>query len=211
MKDSKKMFLTGLLCTLLLLANVVAAKITVIAKLSLSCSIFVYPFTFLCVALITHFYGAKEGIKSVLFTVIFQIFFYGMGMLICNLPVETSSLFQSNALQTVLAPELTQKLFHPNYMVAFGSIFAFTVSQMMNIGMITLAKKYTDKTIAATFAMLLSLLLDAVIYTCISQIGITETLSITTILLNQFIARVMITILSGILFYIFTYSKKEKI
>ena len=122
MKDGRKLFFTGLLVALLIVTNIVAVKVTVIAQLPLSCSIFVYPFTFLCIAIISDLYGAKSAIKSVCFAVLAQVLLTIVGTIIVNLPNQVSTIVEANTLQQLIAPELKNGIYMPN-MKVLGLIF----------------------------------------------------------------------------------------
>jgi len=210
MKDSRKMFFMGLLSALLIFSNIVAVKITVVAKLPLSCNVFVYPFTFLCVAIITHLYGAKDGMKSVAFALISQIIFFGFSMLIVNVPNQVDTLAEANSIQAILAPDVTNGIYHPNIKLMIGSTLAFGISQLINIGLYTFSKKYTFKAVSASLSILLASIIDAVLFVVITEIGIIGGNTVVITLLNQFITRVILTVISVIIFCLFTINIKKE-
>lgn len=201
------MFFMGLLSALLIFSNIVAAKITVVANLPLSCNVFVYPFTFLCVAIITHLYGVKDGIKSVSFALIIQILFFGLSMLIANVPNQVDTIIEANSIQATLAPDVTNGFYHPSFKLMFGSLLSFAVSQMINIGLYAFSKKYTFKAISASLSILLASVIDAVIFIIIT--GTVGSNSIALTLVNQFVARVITTVISVIILCIFTIGDKK--
>ncbi len=210
MKDSRKLFFMGLLTALLIFSNIVAAKITVVAKLPLPCSVFIYPFTFLCVAIITHLYGAKDGMKSIAFALITQIIFFGFSILVANVPNQVDTLAEANSIQAILAPEVTNGIYHPGFKLMIGAIVSFGVSQLINVGLYTFAKKYTFKAVSSALSILIALLIDAVIFVAITGIGNISGNTIGITLINQFVARVILTIVSVIIFCIFTIGDKKK-
>lgn len=208
MKDTRKIFFISLLTALLIFSNIVAVKITVVAKLPLPCSIFVFPFTFLCVAVISELYGSKSAVKSVCFALLSQIIISIVGTIIVNLPNQVTTVVEANALQQILAPEYNNGIFMPNMKILLGTIVGFITSQMINIGVYTFSKKLTFKPIACALSILISIMVHTIIYLPISSIGAGD-VNITLQILNQFVVGVIITFISVILFSIFTIGKKE--
>lgn len=203
MKDKRKIFFTSLLTILLIFSNIVVSKITVVANLPLSCSIFIYPFTFLCITIIADLYGAKEAMKSVAYAIICQILVFILCTVIANLPNQVDTLMQANALQSLLAPELTNGIYHPNFTIMIGTLLSFGISQLINIGLYTLAKKYTFKVVSSALAILFAFVIDTVLFNVIKSIGVTNN-NFTLTIINQFVVGVVITVISVILFCIFT-------
>ena len=209
MKDTRKILFVSLLTALLIFSNIVSIKMTVVAKLPLSCSIFVYPFTFLCVAVIADLYGAKTAIKSICFALLAQILLSIVGTVLVNLPNQVSTIVEANSLQQILAPiEQSNGMYLPNMKVLFGSILGFTVSQLINVGIYTFISKLTYRPIACALSILIAIMIDTVIYVPISTIGV-ENINLVLTILNQFIVDVIITFISVALFSIFTIKKKE--
>lgn len=211
MKDSRKMFFMGLLACLFVFSNIVSAKVTVIAKLPLPCSIFVYPFMFLCVAIITHLYGAKDGRKSIYFTLITQVVFFGFSILVSNMPNQVDTLAQANSIQAALAPNITNGFYHPAFSLMIGSLIAFTISQMINVGLYSYAKKYTYKSVSSALSILISTIVYAVIFVIATNLNGTASNTLVLKLINQFVASVITTVISVILFSIFTIGDKKNI
>jgi len=208
MKDTRKILFVSLLTALLVFSNIVAIKMTVVAKLPLPCNLFIYPFTFLCVAVISELYGSKSAVKSVVFAVLVQIIISIVGTIIVNLPNQVSTLVEANALQQILAPELSNGMYMPNMKMLIGIIISFVSSQLINIGIYTFIKKLTFKPIACALAILIAIIVDTIIYVPISTFGV-EGINLTLRILNQFVVGVIITFISVVLFSIFTTGKKE--
>ena len=90
MIKNKNIFLTSLLCVLLIFSNLIRVKVVSIFGFMFSSSIIVYPFTFLCVLLITYKYGYKEALKSVLYAFILQILFYILSIVMNKFIINSS-------------------------------------------------------------------------------------------------------------------------
>ncbi len=204
MKDTKKIFLTSLLSILFIFSNVVASKITLIAKLPVSSSVFIYALTFLCVLLIIHSYGYKEGVKSICIALFCQCICFCLSIIICNIPNGSPTIATSRALQTILAPEKTNNIYHPAFSLMFGSLLSFFFSQIINASLYEIFNKYTMNILAASLSMLISLILDAALFTLITNIGVINTMTIAEAIMNQFIIRVFISIILTILFLMFS-------
>ena len=211
MTDKRKVFFTALLTTLLIISNITVSKMTVIANLPLPCSIFTYPFTFLCVAVIAHLYGSSEAMKSVGYAICCQILVFIVCIVVANVPNQVDTIMQANALQQLLAPDVTNGIYHPNVFVMLGTIVSFVISQLINIGLYSASKKHTFKAVSSSLSILFAYIIDAVIFSVIMSIGVaTNNLSLTIV--NKFIVGVVTTAISVILFCIFTIGdKKEKV
>ena len=209
MKDNRKMLFTALLSMLFVLSNIVAFKVTVIAKLPIPCNVFVYPFMFLCVAIITYLYGAKDGRKSIYFALIAQVIFYVMSIIIVNLPNQVDTIVNANYIQATLASDISNGIYYPSIKLMLGSLIAFVISQMINVGLMAFSKKYTFKGVAAALSMLFSTIVFAIMYTIITGVGNVGN-PIALRLINQFVVCVVIAVISVILFCIFTIGKAKE-
>ncbi len=196
--------LTTLLSVILIFSNIISTKNIQISNLSFTASSFIYPFVFLIVAIITYKYGAKEGIKSVLIAISSQIIIWLLSTLICNMPTDPYTSSQAGALKSILTPNLTNGYNLPNLKMAFGSILGFSISQLINIGILNFTQKYTIKFASSTLAIFVAMIIDSIIFNII----ITPQDLLLNTITNQFIIRVFMTILSIIIFCVFT-SKKE--
>ncbi len=209
MKDTKKMILVGMLCAFYVLSLVVAAKMTVFFHLAISCNIFIYPFTFLFVLLITHFYGYKTGIVSVFLALFSGILFFLFSMLVCNLPIQVDSLFQANALQTVLAPEMTNHFYHPAISFMIGSLLSFGISQLLMIFLYSFLQKKVLVFVSVPLTLLVSLLVDLVFFLFITKMGVVGDMTLGMVLMNQFIVRVFLSFIFTFLFVLLSMQKKS--
>ncbi len=209
MCDSKKLFLMSMLSTLLIFSNIIASKTITIFSLPVSCSIFVYLFTFLCIALLNHYYGKEESFKCLGIAIICQIIFFIISIFVCNLKGLAESQMISKALQVLLAPESSMGFFHPSFKLMIGTILAFGISQGINIVLYNFLRKYLFKVLAVALAIMSSVIVDAIIFIFTTKIGAVNGNIINT-LVGQFSTRIFMTILLVLLFSIFTLKKEEK-
>ena len=210
MKDGRKMFFTGLLVALLIVSNIVAVKVTVIAQLPLSCSIFVYPFTFLCTAVITELYGAKEARKSVYSALGIQILMIILYIVVVNVPNQINTIGEANALQTILASVTRGETYLPEFKTIIVSLIGFGVSQLINIGLYSFARKNTFKIISIALSALIAMIVDTAIYVLITQTGVLAGNELVLAVIYRFVADVVATIVIIPLFMLFSIKKEEK-
>ena len=210
MKEGRKIFFNGLLVALLIVSNIVAIKLTVIAKLPLSCSIFVYPFTFLCTAVITELYGAKDARKSVYSALVIQLLMLIAYIAVVNMPNQIDTIDQANGLQRVLTSVLSGETYLPDFRVMFASLVGFGIGQLVNIGLYSFARKNTYKIISVALAVLLAMIVDTVLYLLISQLGVLAGNELIIQLVNRFVVNVVTTIIIIPLFMLFSIKKQEK-
>lgn len=211
MKDGRKIFFSTLLGVLLVISNIVAIKMTVIAKLPLSCSIFVYPFTFLCTSVIAELYGSKDARKSVLFAVIIQVVVLIAYIAVANVPNQIDTIDQANALQKVLTPFGSNGNYYPELRPIIASLIAFIIGQLVNIVVYSFSKKYTFKLIAIALSVIIAMIVDTSLYVLISQVGVLAGNELILALINRFVVNVVAAVIVIILFMIFSIKKKEEV
>lgn len=209
MKDGRKMFFSALLGVLLVISNIVAIKMTVVAKLPLSCSIFVYPFTFLCTSVITELYGSKDARKSVFFALLIQVIVLIAYIAVINVPNQIDTIEQANSLQRILTPFGANGNYYPELRPIIASLVAFVISQLINIVVYTFSKKYTFKLIAVALSVIIAMIVDTSLYVFISQAGLLAGNELILALINRFVANVVASVVVIILFMIFSIKKKE--
>jgi len=211
MKDSKKIFFSTLLGVLLVISNIVAIKLTVIAKLPLSCSVLIYPFTFLCTSLIAELYGNKDARKSVLFAVFIQIIVLIAYIAVVNVPNQIDTISEANALQKVLTPFGANGKYYPEIRPIIASLIVFVFGQLVNIGIYSFSRKYTFKIIAVALSVVIAMIVDTTLYVLISQVGMLAGNELILQLINRFVANIVAAVIVIILFMIFSIKKKEKV
>lgn len=209
MKDGRKMFFSTLLGVLLVISNIVALKITVIAGLPLSCSVFIYPLTFLCTMVIAELYGNKEARKSVLFALIIQIVILIAYIAVVNVPNQVNTIHEANALQRILTPFGSNGMYYPELRTMLASLVGFVLSQLAAISLYSFARKNTFKIIAAALSIILALVINTSLYVLISQVGIIDNNQLILQLINNFVANVVAAIVVVILFMVFSIKKTE--
>jgi len=210
MKDGRKIFFSILLGVLLIISNIVAIKVTVIAKLPLSCSVFIYPFTFLCTSIIAELYGGKEARKSVLYAIIVQVIVLVAYIIVANVPNQINTIENANALQKVLTPYGFNGDYYPNLRPIIASLVGFVLGQIVNIGLYSFAKKNTFKFIAVALSVIIGMIVDTSLYVLISQMGVIAGNELILQLINRFVVNVVASVAIIILFMIFSIKKKEE-
>lgn len=211
MKDGRKLFFTTLLTVLLIVSNIVAIKMTVVAKLPISCSAFMYPFTFLCTSIIAELHGNNEARKSVLFALIIQIIVLLIYVFIANLPNQIDTIDKANALQKVLTPFGSNGKYYPELRTIISSLLAFTLGQLVNIGLYSFARKNTFKIIAVALSVVIAMIVDTCIYVLVSQVGLIPNNELILLLVNRLIVNVVIASIIVVLFMLFTIKKREQV
>ena len=209
MKEMRKNIFGGLLVALLLVSNIVAIKVTVIAKLPLSCRVLIYPFTFLCTAVITELYGAKEARKSVYSAMLIQLLMLIAYIVIINVPNQIDTILEANGLQTILANNLQGETYLPDFKVIFASLVGFSAGQLINIGLYSFARKNTYKIISIALSTLIAMVVDTALYFLISQLGVLVGNELIIQLVNNFVVNVVATIIIIPLFMIFSIKKEN--
>ena len=209
-KDGRKIFFSALLAVLLVMSNILALKITVVAKLPLACSFFVYPFTFLCTVAITELYGHKSSLKSVLSAVLIQIIVLVLITITLNLPNQIDTIDKSNALAVLFGNSSAAGIVFPDLRSIIASLIGFVVSQIICIYLYKFARKNTFKGVAIALAVLLGIILDAVIFVLISKVGTIPSNELVIQLINQFVIGVVATIIIIPIGLLVSMHKKEK-
>lgn len=211
MKDNKKVFLTTIVAILLVFSNVISANITSILGSPITCSIFIYPITFLGILLLTSFYGKEEGHRGIIISLIAQIIIFALSTLICNLPSTTESLEISNDLKIILAPDVTNGFYHPSINLMIGTLLSFVIAQLVSVHLYSYLKKTTDKSISAFFALLSGLVIDAIIFILFTTLGTNTQTSLSSAITTQIVIRIIIAAILTLIFYVATLNaKKEK-
>lgn len=210
MKDTRKTFFSILLGVLLIVSNIVAIKMTVVARLPLSCSVFIYPFTFLCTSVIAELYGSKDAMKSVLFALLIQVIVLIIYIVVVNMPNHIDTIEYANALQKVFATNGVNGKYFPELRPIIASLVGFTAGQLITIGLYKFAKKNTFKLIAVALSIIIAMVVDTSLYVFISKVGVLAGNELVLHLINRFVVNVVAAVIIVILFMIFSIKKKEK-
>ncbi len=205
--DSRKLFLMYMIPCLVVFANIVASKVTLIFGYPIAASIFIYPFAFLCVTLITHLYGTKDGMQSIILALFCQVIFYGLSILVCNLPTEEGALINANALRTILTPEVLDGLYYPSVKILIGSLVGFTLGEIFNVYLYDATVHYTNKYLSAFVSIFASLIVDALIFVSVSKLGTTADTSVFNATIIQIVARLIFSIILLGIFALVTHNE----
>ncbi len=211
MKDFRKILFSALLAALLVISNIVVVKITVIAKLPLPCSAFVYPFTFLCTLVITELYGSREARISVYTALVVQFLILIALVIACNVPNQVDTIDKANALRDILTPTVIGNYYLPDMRMVLASFVGFALSQLAAIGLYSFGRKNTFKLVSSSLAILVGLILDSILFMFISKMGILENNELIIQLVNRFVVGVVATIVFIPLFAILSIKKKENV
>ncbi len=199
MKESRKIFFTILLAALLIFSNIVVVKIIHVQNLTFAASIFTYPFTFLCVLILTEIYGMKISFQSLFYSILAQLIMLTVGTIIVNIPTDPSSVLGANALQTIIAPEKVNEIYMPNIKIIITSLGAFAIAQSAAIFVYNYLRKNINKIVAFSVAVLMAIMIDSLIFIPITNIGIDNSVILPRIM-NQLIVAVASAFIMSIVY-----------
>lgn len=205
-----------LLAFSLLLSIIVSGKLLYIAPhLTISASLLAYAFTFLFTARLneeTNIDNTKNILKKV---VIGTLIFYLFMILINSISGMTSTKEVTESLRNIFTPnKLTIKsisIYYPNLINLISSILIFYLTH--NIFSITfeITKDYTSKTISFIMSILISFIIDQMIYiSVISFIPLyNESITLTNYIENLTASFIMIIFTSVIMTIIYSIIQKR--
>lgn len=205
-----------LLAFSLLLSTIVSGKLLYIAPhLTISASLLAYAFTFLFTAKLneeTNIDNTKNILKKV---VIGTLIFYLFMIVINSISGMTSTKEITESLRNIFTPnKLTIKsisIYYPNLINLISSILIFYLTH--NIFSITfeITKDYTSKTISFIMSILISFIIDQMIYiSVISFIPLyNESITLTNYIENLTASFIMIIFTSVIMTIIYSIIQKR--
>ena len=205
-----------LLAFSLLLSTIVSGKLLYIAPhLTISASLLAYAFTFLFTAKLneeTNIDNTKNILKKV---VIGTLIFYLFMIVINSLSGMTSTKEITESLRNIFTPnKLAIKsisIYYPNLINLISSILIFYLTH--NIFSITfeITKDYTSKTISFIMSILISFIIDQMIYiSVISFIPLyNESITLTNYIENLTASFIMIILTSVIMTIIYSIIQKR--
>lgn len=211
MQIRRKIFFNCLLMAALVLSIFCASKVTVILNIPIACSFFIFPVTYLCLSVLNELSGTKKTIISLLSAVCILILTYITITVVINLPNQTDTINEANALTMLLQSEKIMGYYIPSMKMIVGSTIGLLVSGLILIGIYSLTSKYTFKTMSCFLATLVSLIIFNTIYVCTTKLGVLGGQEFIMMMLNRFIFSVIWTAIISILFLVFSYTKKEKV
>lgn len=204
MKESTKITLITLTTVLLVFANVISTNIISLFGASITCSIFVYPLTFLFILLLSKFFGKREAIKCVCLAACAQVLVFLLSIFICNLAPVSETSEASNALRLILAPAETQGFFHPAVNLMLGTLVSFIVAQLVSIHLYGALETRSPRFIAAFIAFLLGLVVDSALFIVATTFGTNGETGLGAALLTQIVSRLAIAVILAGIFYFAT-------
>lgn len=205
-----------LLAFSLLLSTIVSGKLLYIAPhLTISASLLAYAFTFLFTAKLneeTNIDNTKNILKKV---VIGTLIFYLFMIVINSISGMTSTKEVTESLRNIFTPnKLAIKsisIYYPNLINLISSILIFYLTH--NIFSITfeITKDYTSKTISFIMSILISFIIDQMIYiSVISFIPLyNESITLTNYIENLTASFIMIILTSVIMTIIYSIIQKR--
>ena len=205
-----------LLAFSLLLSTIVSCKLLYIAPhLTISASLLAYAFTFLFTARLneeTNIDNTKNILKKV---VIGTLIFYLFMIVINSISGMTSTKEITESLRNIFTPnKLAIKsisIYYPNFINLISSILIFYLTH--NIFSITfeITKDYTSKTISFIMSILISFIIDQMIYiSVISFIPLyNESITLTNYIENLTASFIMIIFTSVIMTIIYSIIQKR--
>lgn len=206
MKESTKITLITLTAVLLVFANFISANIISLFGASITCSVFVYPLTFLFVLLLSRFFGKREAIKCVCLAACVQTLIFLISIFICNLAPISDASEASNALRLILTPASTRGFFYPAIDLMLGTLVSFIVAQLVSIHLYGILETRSPRFVAAVAAFFFGLVVDSVLFIVATSFGTNGATGLGTALFTQIISRLIIAIILAAIFYYATYN-----
>ncbi len=221
MRNTKKpVFLTGLMTMLLIVTFIFTLKIYEPTKHTLiTGGILVYPFTFLITAYLSKYYGFEEAKKNVFTSaILFGIFF--LLIMVCLIPSPNNSTENYNAIiQYVFAAEHftigSMDIFYPTMGQFCGILIAFIATHLLYAAIYKAIHNYTNDYLAVGLALLISAIVDRVIFVPIllleNLLDGSNTLEfLIKCLTSEFIVTILFVMIIIIIYVIITKFKDKK-
>lgn len=197
-RDFKKTFFTSLIAVLLIISNLIGAKLTNFLDLTISVDFLTYPFTFLCTLLLLNYGGKKTAYQGVLVAALIQIFI-----------TITYTLTVKLGAQTVM-PDLSlyvNEVFKVNELKLLTSLLAFLASHYVLIYIYEnfkiVKKELYGIVIGLLGAMFLNASICAVIYLISSNYD-------ALVIINMLLSNVLVSLILLVVIAVLYYLLKEK-
>lgn len=168
-KENSPALWTSLLSVLLIATFMFSLKFYEPAdNLILTGGIYIYPLTFLIVAIICKFYGFKSARKSIFASVLAVLIFTFITML-CVIPDGNSTSMQYNAIiQYIFANDSTYignfRIFYPTLGQYFGVLISFIISHLLYATIYNVTHKITIETLSIGLSLFIAYILDRIIF-----------------------------------------------
>ena len=192
--DRNLLILNGLFITSLLIANVLSAKIVSFWGMVIPAAIVAYPLTFLMTDLIGEIWGKEQANKAVKLGFICQIASLVMIGLAILLPVAP---FADNQAQF-------KSIMGQSFRVVAASLVAYYCSQSWDVWIFHKIRSISTKHkwIRNNVSTMTSQMIDTAIFITIAFIGIVP--NIWTMIISQYVIKVIYAALDTIPFYLLT-------
>lgn len=193
-REFKKTFFTSLIAVLLIISNLIGAKLTNFLDLTISVDFLTYPFTFLCTLLLLNYGGKKSAYQGILVAALIQIFV-----------TITYTLAVSLGTQTVM-PDLSlyvNEVFKVNELNLLTSLLAFLASHYILIYIYENFKLFKKELFGIVIGLLGAMFLNAFIYAIIYLISSNyDALVIINMLLSNVLVSLVLLVLIAVLYYL---------
>lgn len=192
--DRNLLILNGLFITSLLIANVLSAKIVSFWGMVIPAAIVAYPLTFLMTDLIGEIWGKEQANKAVKLGFICQIASLVMIGLAILLPVAP---FADNQAQF-------KSIMGQSFRVVAASLVAYYCSQSWDVWIFHKIRSMSTKHkwIRNNVSTMTSQMIDTAIFITIAFIGVVP--NIWTMIISQYVIKVVYAALDTIPFYLLT-------
>jgi uncharacterized integral membrane protein (TIGR00697 family) len=192
--DRNLLILNGLFITSLLIANVLSAKIVSFWGMVIPAAIVAYPLTFLMTDLIGEIWGKEQANKAVKLGFICQVASLVMIGLAILLPVAP---FADNQAQF-------KSIMGQSFRVVAASLVAYYCSQSWDVWIFHKIRSMSTKHkwIRNNVSTMTSQMIDTAIFITIAFIGVVP--NIWTMIISQYIIKVVYAALDTIPFYLLT-------
>lgn len=192
--DRNLLILNGLFITSLLIANVLSAKIVSFWGMVIPAAIVAYPLTFLMTDLIGEIWGKEQANKAVKLGFICQIASLVMIGLAILLPVAP---FADNQAEF-------KSIMGQSFRVVAASLVAYYCSQSWDVWIFHKIRSMSTKHkwIRNNVSTMTSQMIDTAIFITIAFIGVVP--NIWTMIISQYVIKVVYAVLDTIPFYLLT-------
>lgn len=203
MKKNEKnlMLLNCLFVVSLIIANVVASKIVSFGELVVPAAIVAYPITFLMTDVIGEIWGKEEANRTVKIGFVCQLFSLLLIGLAILLPVAP---FANNQVEF-------KSILGQSFRCVTASLVAYLCSQSWDVFVFHKLKNINGekhKWIRNNLSTMTSQIIDTAIFITIAFIGSVP--NIFTMIISQYVIKVVYALLDTPFFYILTRKRKEK-
>ena len=196
-RELKKTFFLCLLAVLLIVSNLVGAKLTNLLDVTVGVDFVTYPFTFLCTLLILNTGDKKDAYRGILVASIIQLLITICYVMVTSLGSQT--LMPDKAMYV----DMVFKVNETNILV---SVLAFIVSHCTLIYLYDSFKEIGKELYGLTIGLLGAMIVNSIIYLVITLADYDAIFIINMMLGNVIISVIMVVIIT-ILFYILREKK----